>query len=191
MELVTRSQGGDHDAFAALYNAHHGTVSRYISFRVPDRHLAEDIASETFVRAFRRISSYSNHGRPFIAWLTTIARNLIIDHFRMLGRRGEVFALPVDDYHSESWQEQQWLTSVPSAEDEVMDSLERERVRRALSALSPQQRNVLLLQVWGGLKNGEIAERLEIGSTASVRSTRHRAIAALRSALNTKVGAAA
>ncbi|MFY3807867.1 RNA polymerase sigma factor, partial [Escherichia coli] len=93
--------------------------------------------------------------RPFIAWLTTIARNLIIDHFRMLGRRGEVFALPVDDYHSESWQEQQWLTSVPSAEDEVMDSLERERVRRALSALSPQQRNVLLLQVWGGLKNGE------------------------------------
>ncbi|WP_405676844.1 sigma-70 family RNA polymerase sigma factor [Streptomyces sp. NBC_01511] len=81
-EILRLARAGDSAAWAALYNKHHDTVSRYIAFRVRERHLAEDLTSETFLRALRRISTFTWQGRDFGAWLVTIARNIVADYYK-------------------------------------------------------------------------------------------------------------
>ncbi|GAB3934068.1 hypothetical protein GCM10029976_042490 [Kribbella albertanoniae] len=81
-ELVDRAQAGDVGAFGELYDEYSLTVYRYIYARVSSSALAEDLTSETFVRALRALDSFRWQGRDFGAWLVTIARNLITDHYK-------------------------------------------------------------------------------------------------------------
>ena len=81
-DLVARSQAGEPEAFGLLYDRYVDLVYRYIYYRVGSPTLAEDLVSETFLRALRRIDSFTWQGRDFAAWLVTIARNLIADHFK-------------------------------------------------------------------------------------------------------------
>lgn len=82
---------GDHAAFAALYRTYRGYVLGYLVRRCRgDRHLAEDLTQETFTRAFTKLAGYQDTGRPFGAWLVTIAANLLIDHWRSGWRRYQV-----------------------------------------------------------------------------------------------------
>src|SRR5436305_1602880 len=90
MDIVTRAQAGEAEAFGLLYDRYVDVVYRYIYYRVANATLAEDLTSETFLRALRRISSYTWQGRDFEAWLVTIARNLIADHFKSGRYRMEV-----------------------------------------------------------------------------------------------------
>ncbi len=80
MELVERAQAGEAEAFGRLYDQYSDTVYRYIYYRVGGKATAEDLTSETFLRALRRISTFTWQGRDFGAWLVTIARNLVADH---------------------------------------------------------------------------------------------------------------
>src|SRR5205814_828483 len=89
-ELVNAAQQGDTAAFGKLYDRYVDVVYRYVLFRVGDRNLAEDITSETFLRALRRITSISYQGRDVGAWFVTIARNLIFDHVKSSRYRLEV-----------------------------------------------------------------------------------------------------
>src|ERR687893_893761 len=81
-ELVSAAQRGDQEAFGRLYGRYVGPVSRFLTSRVSDRALAEDLTSETFLRALRRIDSVHDQGHDVGAWFTTIARNLIADHVK-------------------------------------------------------------------------------------------------------------
>jgi RNA polymerase sigma-70 factor (ECF subfamily) len=81
-ELVAAAQQGDQNAFGQLYDRYVDVVFRFVLFRVGDRPLAEDLTSETFLRALRRISSVSYQGRDVGAWFVTIARNLVLDHVK-------------------------------------------------------------------------------------------------------------
>src|SRR5690606_5225408 len=96
-ELVRAAQHGDSTAFATLYHRHVDSVFRYVLLRVGDRHLAEDVTSETFLRALRRITSISYQGRDVGAWFTTIARNLVLDHVKSSRFRLEVVTDEVTD----------------------------------------------------------------------------------------------
>src|SRR5215468_12431205 len=95
--LVHAAQRGDALAFGELYNRYVESVYRYVLFRVGDRSWAEDLTSETFVRALRRISSVSYQGRDVGAWFITIARNLVLDHVKSSRFRLEVATAEVDD----------------------------------------------------------------------------------------------
>src|SRR6478609_5654109 len=102
--LVLRAKTGDADAFGTLYDRYLDLVYRYIYFRVGSHPLAEDLTSETFLRALRRIADFTWQGRDFGAWLVTIARNLITDHFksgryRLEVSTAEVIDIPLDGPH--------------------------------------------------------------------------------------------
>nr|6DXO_A Chain A, RNA polymerase ECF-subfamily sigma factor [Streptomyces venezuelae ATCC 10712] len=84
MDLVDRAQAGEAEAFGRLYDQYSDTVYRYIYYRVGGKATAEDLTSETFLRALRRISTFTWQGRDFGAWLVTIARNLVADHFKSM-----------------------------------------------------------------------------------------------------------
>lgn len=82
--LVAAAQAGDREAFAQLYRDHAPHITRYLGRRLAGDHgLVEDLTSETFLRAWRRIdTAHNDRGRPVQAWLTTIARNLLTDHHK-------------------------------------------------------------------------------------------------------------
>src|SRR5262245_40612431 len=80
--LIERAQAGDGAAFGLLYDRYFDTVFRFVYFRVGNRQLAEDLTADTFLRALKRIGSFTWQGRDLGAWLVTIARNLVADHFK-------------------------------------------------------------------------------------------------------------
>lgn len=79
---VDAAHDGDLAAFAALYEGYVDQVFRFIYYRVGDFALAEDLTQDTFCRALRRIGQFEWQGKDFAAWLITIARNLVTDHFK-------------------------------------------------------------------------------------------------------------
>src|SRR6185369_6271911 len=82
LELVGRSQRGDQDAFASLYDAYIDRIYRYIYFRVTENEVAEDITSHVFLKAWEKLDTYHPGQSPFVGWLYRIAHNAIIDYYR-------------------------------------------------------------------------------------------------------------
>ncbi|MFD6425075.1 sigma-70 family RNA polymerase sigma factor [Streptomyces sp. NPDC060198] len=171
-ELLVRARNGDREAFASLYNEHHTELSRYIRLRVCDVHLAEDLVQETFLRALRRISSFTWQGRNFGAWLVTIARNLITDHFRSARARLETVVGDILDVD----------TTVDSAEAAGLRALAVESVHTALLKLTPEQYGAIRLRFLGELSIAETATVM--GRTeGSIKLLTYRGMASLRSRL--------
>jgi len=85
--LVERFQAGDPEAFAELYRLHYPRVIGFVIQRVNNRHLAEDLAADTFTRALAALPKLNYCGRGLDGWLITIARRLVIDHFRFTRTR--------------------------------------------------------------------------------------------------------
>lgn len=82
VDLVDRAQGGDGAAFAALYDRYVDQTFGYVYRRVQHRQTAEDLTSDVFLRAFRRLDTFEWQGVDLGAWIMTIARNRVHDHFK-------------------------------------------------------------------------------------------------------------
>ena len=137
----------DSDGFGQLYEAHAGRSFTHVRARVGDPDLAEDLTAQTFLRAWQSIERYRPlPGRPFIAWLFTIANNLVVDHYRrsrreLVGVKGD----PRDN--GESDPERCALTGDL-----------RDEIRRALARLKPEQQLVVTLRLVDGLDYAQISE---------------------------------
>lgn len=169
--LVRGARGGDPDAFAGLFEHFHGPVYRYLLARLGNRSEAEDMASEVFVEAARRVRDFDGGGAAFAGWLFTIARHDLLDRGRAQRRR---VVEPVPDPPD--------IEIVPDPAEAVLDRLDADRVREALDSLTEDQREVVLLKFAAGLSNEETAAATgkPIGA---VKSLQHRGLGALRRAL--------
>ncbi|MGV9771523.1 sigma-70 family RNA polymerase sigma factor [Streptosporangium sp. NPDC003464] len=171
--LVLRAKTGDTDAFGTLYDRYLDLVYRYIYFRVGSHPLAEDLTSETFLRALRRIADFTWQGRDFGAWLVTIARNLITDHFksgryRLEVSTAEVIDTPLDGPH------------IP--ENAVVTAMISNRVLSAVRDLGPEQQECVVLRFLHGMSLAETA--LIMGKkSGAIKALQFRAIRALARAL--------
>ncbi|WP_443048003.1 sigma-70 family RNA polymerase sigma factor [Streptomyces sp. H39-S7] len=180
-ELITLARAGDREAFGALYNEYRPSVFCFIRRRVGgDLRLAEDLTSETFLRALRRIDTFTWQGHDFRAWLVTIARNLVADHFKCGRFRHEVSTAEIlagDEL-------------VPSTEDTVLEALSGRAVRVALVRLNAQQRRVVTLRFLDELTVAETS--VVMGrSVGSVKSMQHRAVRRLLSFVPAEMAVAA
>lgn len=100
-DLVAAAQNGDTDAFGELWKTYQPPVYRFVLGRVRDPHLAEDLTSDTFLKAWRSIGSVHDQGRDIGGWLLTIARNTITDHFKSPARTVVILPrTPVDANHA-------------------------------------------------------------------------------------------
>jgi RNA polymerase sigma-70 factor (ECF subfamily) len=169
--LVRGARSGDADAFASLFEHFHGPVFRYLLARLGNRSEAEDMGSEVFVEAARRVRDFEGGGAAFAGWLFTIARHDLLDRGRAQRRR---VVEPVPDPPD--------LETSPDPVEGMLVRLEAERVREALVHLTEDQREVIVLKFAAGLSNEEAAEATgkPIGA---VKSLQHRGLAALRRAL--------
>ena len=139
-ELVARAQTGDQSAFGQLYDRYVDVVFRFVLFRVGNRPLAEDLTSETFLRALRRVGSISYQGRDVGAWFVTIARNLVLDHVKSSRYKLEMTTADMlDGDHA------------PSTDQEVIDRETTRVVTACIARLTPDQRTVVTLQHIHGL----------------------------------------
>ena len=165
---VTEACAGDPEAFGALYGQYRGQIHGYILRRVTHGELAEDLCSETFLRAFRRISSFAWQGRDFGAWLTTIAHNLIIDYYKSSYRK---FEIPTDDLPED-------LHCAEGADAAVLVRLDIRELADAMARLTPAQRTCVALRLLDGYSVEQTASA--IGRSArAVIALQHRALRAL------------
>jgi RNA polymerase sigma-70 factor (ECF subfamily) len=164
-DLVRAAQEGEVEAFGQLYDRYVDVVYRYILFRVGDRTLAEDVTSETFLRALRRIASVTYQGRDVGAWFVTIARNLVLDHMKSSRYRLEV---PTAEFS-----EPRHVQTGP--EQKVLDEARNIELLRCLSKLNSDQRECIVLRFLQGLSVAQTAELMGRNEGA-VKALQHRAV---------------
>src|SRR5438309_9209663 len=92
--LVERAQGGDRNALEELYLIHFDRIYSYLHMSVGNRHDAEDLTTQTFLKILESIGKFRWRSAPFSAWLFRIAHNLAMDHFRANRRWQPDEALP-------------------------------------------------------------------------------------------------
>ena len=147
-ELVAAAQAGDREAFGLLYVRYRPVIERFVSRRVSDWAEAQDLTSETFLCAWRRIDSVSDRGRgPDLgAWLSTIARHLVYHRTRSAWQRREqpTAVLP---------EPRQGVQRPVTPQEEVLAGLDRAQAHTALArgmaGLSAAQRRcVELRDLW-------------------------------------------
>jgi RNA polymerase sigma-70 factor, ECF subfamily len=161
--LVERAQRNDRDAFGDLYRLYHGAVFRLARFHLGSG--AEDIAAETFLRAWVALPRYRNTGAPFVAWLYGIARHVVADELAAR-RRVEPRAEPPED-------------STNPGPDERLGQDDRLALAMAIARLPQAQRRVVELKFLIGLSNAEVAKAFG-KTTGAINAMQWRALRTLR-----------
>lgn len=167
--LVTRAQEGDADAFGMLYDRYVTLVYRYVYYRVGSPALAEDLVSETFLRALRRIGTFTYQGKDVGAWFITIARNLIADHYKSSRYRLE---LTTGDMMSAD------KATEHSTETLVLESLTNATLLDAVRKLNPEQQECISLRFLQGMSVTETAQAMGKNEGA-IKALQYRAVRAL------------
>jgi RNA polymerase sigma-70 factor (ECF subfamily) len=165
--VVRRAQAGDRAALEELYLAHFDRIYSYLQLSVGNRHDAEDLTNQTFIRMLERIDRFVWRQVPFSAWLFRIAHNLAMDHFRA-GRRWQPESEPPESAESVE----------PSAEEAALAAIGQESMFALIERLSHDQQQVLTLKFAFDFSNAEVAAIL--GKTeGAIKSLQHRALASL------------
>ena len=145
--------------FAELYEQNFERVYAFVARRVRDRAEAEDVVSDVFYKALKGIDGYEERGVPFVAWLYTIARNVVNDRARQAGRE-----TALDDVEE------------PAFDDDVE---RRALLFRLVDTLPPVQRDVIVQRFAQQRSIADVARQLG-RSEGAVKQLQLRAIEALR-----------
>ena len=170
-KLVLDAKAMDPQAWSHIFDRHYRSVYAYAYRRVGNPSSAEDLAASVFVRALEGIDRYRYRGIPFAAWLMSIARNLVVDHFRRTGRSPEQHL----DF--------ELVSKEPSPQQMAEQSLLKDQLNEALGHLTEEQRQVVVLRFVDGLSSREVAHLLDKREGA-IRALQHRALASLRGLLS-------
>ena len=136
-----------------------------------NRHDAEDLTTQTFLRMLESIGKFRFQSAPFSAWLFRIAHNLSMDHF-LANRRWQ----PEEEVPEPQGSEER------SAEDEAFQSIGRQSMLALIDSLSQDQQQVLTLKFVFNFSNAEAATILD-KTEGAVKSLQHRALVSLQKQL--------
>jgi len=169
--LVDRAQKGERAALEELYLIHFDRIYSYLHVSVGNRHDAEDLTTQTFMRMLESIGKFRWQSAPFSAWLFRIAHNLAMDHFRA-NRRWQ----PEEDVPEPEPDES------TSAEAGALEVIGRRSMLDLIEDLSHEQQQVLTLKFVFNFPNAEVATIL--GKTeGAIKSLQHRALVSLQKQL--------
>lgn len=168
-QLVANFAKGNNQAFDELLNRHQSRVFSYILHIVKNRDLAEDIFQETFVKAIMTIKQgrYSENGK-FVAWITRIAHNLVIDYYRQEKSENTV---------STDEDETNLLNRKDLCEENIEDAMVVEQihkdVKRIIDALPESQREVLVMRYYRNMSFKEIADTTNVSINTALGRMRY------------------
>jgi RNA polymerase sigma-70 factor (ECF subfamily) len=155
-ELVARALAGSHDAFRGLVERYERPVFSLIVRMVRDRAAAEDLAQDVFLKMYRNLAAF-DPARKFSSWLFKIAHNATIDALR----RRPLEALSLDapaDGSDDEWRPEAADTAGETPEEAQQRGELGRALERAVGALRPAVREVMILRFREGLAYEEIAE---------------------------------
>ncbi|OGE79713.1 MAG: hypothetical protein A2660_03025 [Candidatus Doudnabacteria bacterium RIFCSPHIGHO2_01_FULL_45_18] len=170
--ILQKAQNGDSEAFGLIYEHFSEKIYRFIYFRVSHKEVAEDILSDTFVKAWQKINQI-NTPQALSGWLYQIAKNNIIDYYRI-----KKDLVPLADV-------EETLEDQVSPVDIINLNLQQKKILEVLSQLPEDQREVIKYRFFEDLTSEEIAYVL--GKTeGAIRVLQHRAILKLKELLKEK-----
>jgi RNA polymerase sigma-70 factor, ECF subfamily len=164
-ELVARLKANDDEAYREVVARFGDPLYGYIYSITGDHHLSEDVISETYLRMVEKIDTYTFYGAPFKSWLYRIAHNLAINALKRVRRTVGVEA----------------LASTPADDDPAARAVARaeaEELREALTELTEEQQQVVLLRFVAGQSTGEVAQALDKSENA-IKQMQFRALRSL------------
>jgi RNA polymerase sigma-70 factor (ECF subfamily) len=167
-ELLLRYQQGNEEAFAMLLHRHKSRLYTAIYLIVKDRYIAEDLLQDTFIKAITTIRSgrYNDEGK-FLPWISRIAHNLAIDHFRRDKRYPEIV---LEDGSP-------LMNSLDFADDSAERKLvfqdNRTRMRRFIKELPVEQKQVLIMRHYLKMSFQEIADRTGVSINTALGRMRY------------------
>jgi RNA polymerase sigma-70 factor (ECF subfamily) len=167
-ELVSGYKNGNEKAFEVLLHRHKSRVYTAIYLIVKDRYIAEDLLQETFIKAINTIRGgrYNEEGK-FLPWISRIAHNLAIDHFRKEKRYPEIvledgnLLLNSMEFAEDSAEEKQILKDTAS------------RMRRFMKELPAEQKQVLIMRHYMKMSFQEIADRTGVSINTALGRMRY------------------
>jgi RNA polymerase sigma-70 factor (ECF subfamily) len=178
LDLVRRHQAGDREAFAEIYRTHYPVIFKFALYRVKQRQLAEDLTQDTFTKAFAKISSnFEVRDSAFVAWLITLCRNLIADHFK---RSETQRCFPAANITFPASREESFpeRDPAPPADLQVLAALASADLASAVLDLNDQQQTVIILRYFRGLSVAETAAEMGLNEGA-VKAAGYRAVRGL------------
>ena len=166
IEKVSRSTA---EAFSSFYEEYLPKVFKYISYRISDKFLAEDLTSAVFEKALTKYDTYNSQKAAISTWVFTIARNTLIDHFRVAGHEktaelDEAIEVPQEN---------------PSPEQAVIDDEQWKILQKCMLKLPPNEREIVSMKFSSQMTNRQIAGVLGL-SGSNVGVILYRAIRRLR-----------
>ncbi len=181
-DLVSQIAQGDQQALAALYDTTNRLLFGLILRVLSDQGAAEEVLMDVYTQVWKQAPNYDiGRGSP-LAWLTTIARSRAIDRLRS-GWQTQQRSEPLDVVTDKE-------TNALSPEEDSVYAERQRLVRKALAALSSEQREVIELAYYGGLSHSEIAEKLQ-QPLGTVKTRTRLGLMKLRDALTPLLGSQA
>lgn len=171
-KLITEAQKGNGDAQARIYEEYCDLVFKYIRFRTGNEQLAEDLTADTFYRALKKLPDLTWQGKDIGAWLTTIARNLVIDHFKSSRVKLETPTGDILDADTTA------TGPEGNPEEATLAKITREDLRAAVEKLKPQQRQCIEFRFLLDFSVDETAAKMGL-TEGAVKALQHRAVRAL------------
>lgn len=167
--LVQSYSMGNNQAFDILLDRHKKSVYNYIYFVVRKKELSEDIFQETFIKAIVNIKQgrYTENGK-FRAWISRIAHNLIIDHFRQMKNENTISKdeTPVDLLNNV-------MLCDGTIEDKMVKLQITSDIRKLVSFLPDSQREVLEMRYYQGLSFKEISDKTGVSINTALGRMRY------------------
>lgn len=174
--IIALAQRNDHGAYEQLYSRYVDQLYRYLYVRCSDAELAEEVLGELWLRVVQYLPRFripaSGIDQAFASWLYRIARNLSVDAVR--GKHKQVYGIP-----------EMLEAPEPLAEERVVAEDERQLLEEALSTLTVEQREVILLRFHDDRSISEVAALTGRSETA-IKGLQHRAVGALARAMGVR-----
>lgn len=161
-----KAKTGDEEAFGLIYDYFAEKILRFIYFRTGHKEVAEDILSDTFVKAWTKLSQVNSH-KALSTWLYQIAKNNVIDYYRV--RKNLV---PIDEVAA-------FLEDAAPAIDDSLLGFRDQKLLAMVENLPQEQREVIRYKFFEDLTNQEIALLMN-KTEGAIRVIQHRAVVKLR-----------
>ena len=181
--LIAKYVKGENEAFDVLIERHKNRIFNYIFHSVKDTDLANDIFQETFVKAIMTIKQgrYVENGH-FAAWITRIAHNLIIDFYR----QEKTENVQSSDSCEIDILNRKELSEATIEDDIIVDQIHND-VRKLVTALPANQREVLLMRYYKNMSFKEIADRTNVSINTALGRMRYAIINMRRMAVENNI----
>ena len=169
-ELALLYVNGNNKAFDELLSRIQDKIFTYIMYMVKDEDLANDLFQETFIKAITKLQNglYTDSGK-FVFWVTRIAHNVIIDHYREI--KGEHIVEPTKDNDLQNLKGASVLDSF--RESEMVNEQVKKDVMRLMETLPDSQREVVYMRFFQQMSFKEIAEETGVSINTSLGRMRY------------------